>query len=32
MTIDKNTARYEFVSAEENAILWSNIKVGSGLR
>ena len=32
MTIDKNTARYDFVSAEENEILWSNIKVGSGLR
>ena len=32
MTIDENTARYEFVSAEDNEILWSNIKVGSGLR
>ena len=32
MTIDKNTARYDFVSAEENEILWSNIKVGIGLR
>ena len=32
MTIDGNTARYEFVSAEDNEILWSNIKVGSGLR
>ena len=32
MTIDDNTARYEFVSAEDNKILWSNIKVGSGLR
>ena len=32
MTIDDNTARYEFVSAEDNEILWSNIKVGSGLR
>ena len=32
MTIDDNTARYEFVSAENNEILWSNIKVGSGLR
>lgn len=32
MTIEKNTARYEFVSAEENEILWSNIKVGTGLR
>ena len=32
MTIDNITARYEFVSAENNEILWSNIKVGSGLR
>jgi predicted phosphodiesterase len=32
MTIDDNTARSEFVSAEDNEILWSNIKVGSGLR
>ena len=32
MTIDSNTARYEFISAEDNEILWSNIKVGSGLR
>ena len=32
MTIDDNTARYEFVSAENNEILWSNVKVGSGLR
>jgi DNA repair exonuclease SbcCD nuclease subunit len=32
MTIDGNTARYEFISAEYNEILWSNIKVGSGLR
>lgn len=32
MTIDDNTARYEFVSAEDNEILWSNVKLGSGLR
>ena len=32
MTIEKNTARYEFISAKENEILWSNIKVGTGLR
>ena len=32
MTIDGNTARYEFINAEDNEILWSNIKVGSGLR
>ena len=32
MTSEKNTARYEFVSAEQNEVLWSNIKVGSGLR
>ena len=32
MTIDDKTARYEFVSAKDNEILWSNIKVGSGLR
>ncbi|MDB4815846.1 metallophosphoesterase [Gammaproteobacteria bacterium] len=32
MTIDGNTSRYEFISAEDDEILWSNIKVGSGLR
>ena len=32
MTIENNSARYEFVSAKENEILWSNIKVGTGLR
>ena len=32
MTIDDNTARYEFVSAEDNEILWPNVKAGSGLR
>ncbi|MDB3994673.1 metallophosphoesterase [Gammaproteobacteria bacterium] len=32
MIIDDNTARYEFVSAENNEVLWSNIKIGSGLR
>ncbi|MDC3322959.1 metallophosphoesterase [Gammaproteobacteria bacterium] len=32
MTIDGNTARYEFISAEDDEILWSNIKVGTGLR
>jgi len=32
MTVDKNTAKYEFLSAEKNEILWSNIKVGFGLR
>jgi tartrate-resistant acid phosphatase type 5 len=32
MTIDDNAARYEFVSAENNVVLWSNIKIGSGLR
>ena len=32
MTIDDNTARYEFVSAKDNEILWSNVKLGSGLR
>ena len=32
MTIDDNTARYEFVSAEDKDVLWSNIKIGSGLR
>ena len=32
MTIKNNTARYDFVSAEKNEVLWSNIKVGSGLR
>ena len=32
MTVVENTARYEFISAEEKEILWSNIKVGTGLR
>ena len=32
MTIDKNLARYEFVSAKNGDILWSNIKLGTGLR
>ena len=32
MTVVENTARYEFVSAEKEEILWSNIKVGTGLR
>ena len=32
MTIDDNAARYEFISAENNVVLWSNIKIGSGLR
>jgi predicted phosphodiesterase len=32
MIIDDNAARYEFVSAENNEVLWSNIKIGSGLR
>ena len=32
MTVVENTAMYEFVSAEKEEILWSNIKVGTGLR
>jgi len=32
MTVIKNTARYEFVSAKDNEILWSNTKIGKGLR
>ncbi len=32
MTVVDHTARYEFVSAENDEILWSNIKVGKGLR
>ena len=32
MTVVENTARYEFISAEKEEILWSNIKVGTGLR
>ena len=32
MTVVGNTARYEFISAEKEEILWSNIKVGKGLR
>ena len=32
MTVERDTARYEFVSAEKNEVLWSNIKVGIGLR
>ena len=32
MTVVEIIARYEFVSAEKEEILWSNIKVGTGLR
>ena len=32
MTVKGNSARYEFLSAERNEILWSSIKLGSGLR
>ena len=32
MSIDGNASRYEFVSAENKEVLWSNIKIGSGLR
>ena len=32
MTVNKNTARYEFIKAENGQTLWSNIKIGSGLR
>ncbi len=32
MTVVENIARYEFVSAEKEEILWSNVKVGTGLR
>ena len=32
MVITNNTARYSFISAERNEILWSKIKIGSGLR
>ena len=32
MVITNNSARYSFISAEKNEILWSNIKIGSGLR
>ena len=32
MTVNGNSARYEFLSAERNEILWSSIKLGSGLR
>ena len=32
MTVNKNLARYEFVSAENDDILLSNIKLGAGLR
>ena len=32
MTIANNTATYSFIGAEENEVLWSNIKIGSGLR
>ena len=32
ITVVENIARYEFVSAEKEEILWSNIKVGTGLR
>ena len=32
MVITNNSARYSFISAEKNEILWSRIKIGSGLR
>lgn len=32
MTVKKNTARYEFIDAEQDEVVWSNIKIGSGLR
>ena len=32
MTVKKNTDRYEFIDAEQDEVVWSNIKIGSGLR
>ena len=32
MTVNKNLARYEFVSAKNDEIVWSKIKLGAGLR
>ena len=32
MTVKKETARYEFIDAEQGEVVWSNIKIGSGLR
>jgi len=32
MTVKKNTARYEFIDAEQDEVVWSNVKIGSGLR
>ena len=32
MVIANNTARYSFISAEKNEVLWSNIKIGFGIR
>ena len=30
--VEGNSARYEFIGAEKREILWSNIKIGNGLR
>ena len=32
MTVSENLARYEFVSAKNDEIVWSKIKLGAGLR
>lgn len=32
MTVNKNMARYEFIDVEKNETLWTNIKVGKGIR
>ena len=30
--VEGNSARYEFIGAEKREILWSNVKIGNGLR
>ena len=32
MIVNNNSANYQFVSARDNEILWSNTKLGNGLR
>ena len=32
MTVSGNTSKYEFISAKNSKVLWSGVKLGSGLR
>ena len=32
MIVSNNIARYEFIDAKKNETLWTNVKVGNGLR